>query len=347
MTRPTLDLDSDHCLIVAELSANHGGSLQKAMDTIGAAAEAGADAIKLQTYTADTMTIDSAREEFLISGGPWDGYRLYELYQEAFTPWEWHEDLIGEGARLGLPVFSTPFDHTAVDFLEGLGVGLHKIASFENVDLELIERVAETRKPVVMSTGMASLADLDRAVGTLRRVWGAADPGLVLLRCVSSYPAPPEAINLRSIPHLAEAFGVKTGLSDHTLGAHVAIASVALGARMIEKHFILQRSDGGPDSHFSIEPAEFREMVRSIRDVEAALGTPTYGDVDAEGGSLRFRRSIFVVKDVAEGEPFTRENVRVIRPGHGLPPRELPHVLGRRAAANFERGTPLTMDMLA
>jgi N-acetylneuraminate synthase len=335
-------------LVIAELSANHGGSIERALRTIEAAARAGAHAIKLQTYRADTLTIDSRREEFLIRGGLWNGRNLYELYQEAHTPWEWHAQLKRAASDLGIPLFSTPFDITAVAFLEELGVPAYKIASFEITDLELVERVAATRRPLIVSTGMATLAEIDQAVRTIRGVWrGQEEPSLCLLKCVSAYPAAPSDMNLRTIPHLGAAFNAVPGLSDHTLGIAVAVASVALGAQVIEKHFILDRADGGPDSAFSLEPAELAALVQSVREASLALGEVKYGAGPGEAGSVKFRRSLFFVRDVEAGEALTRDNVRVIRPGYGLPPASLPLVLGRRAAAARPRGTPVSWTDVA
>lgn len=327
------------CYIIAELSANHGQSFEKAIEVLHAAKEAGADAIKLQTYTQDTLTIDSRRPEFLIAKGTlWEGRNLYDLYGEAFTPWDWQPKLKAEAEKLGMHCFSTPFDATAVDFLEEMEVPAHKIASFELVDTELLRKVAATGKPVIMSTGMASLAEIDEAVRTLRQ---AGCSQLALLKCTSAYPSLPEDMNLRTIPHLSEAFGVPVGLSDHTLGIAVPIAAVALGVCIIEKHLTLRRSDGGPDAAFSLEPAEFRAMVDAVRVAEKALGKVNYEMSEKEQASRVFRRSLFVVKDIKAGETFTLDNVRSIRPGHGLPVKELDRVLGRKATSDLERGTPL------
>lgn len=334
-------------LIIAELSANHGGSLDRAVETIHAAIDAGADAIKLQTYTPETMTLDSDRAEFQIRGGPWDGRTLFDLYREAHTPWEWHARLFEIGAQRGVPVFSTPFDASAVDLLESLGAPAYKIASFELTDLELLEKIARTRKPIIASTGMASLEEIAEAVDTIRRTWAGSDPGLALLKCVSAYPAQPADMHLRAMPELARRFGVVPGLSDHTRTNAVAITATALGARVIEKHFTLRRADGGPDSGFSLEPAELKALVRDVRDAEAALGEVRFGCAsDQERDNLRFRRSIFAIRDIKKGEPFSRDNVRVIRPGYGLPPKRLPQVLGRQAAADVSRGTPLREEHL-
>jgi N-acetylneuraminate synthase len=332
--------DTMPCYIIAEMSANHGHSFDKALEVVHAAKQAGADAIKLQTYTPDTITINSRHPEFLIGKGTlWEGRNLYELYGEAYTPWEWQPKLKAEAEKLGMDCFSTPFDDTAVDFLEGMNVPAHKIASFELVDTELLKKVAATGKPVIMSTGMATLAEIDEAVRTLRE---AGCTQLALLKCTSAYPSLPEDMNLRTILHLPEAFHVPVGLSDHTLGIAVPVAAVALGACIIEKHLTLRRSDGGPDAAFSLEPAEFRAMVDAVRVAEKALGKVNYEMSEKEQASRVFRRSLFVVKDMKAGEEFTRENVRSIRPGHGLPVKELDRVLGRKAITNLERGTPLS-----
>jgi N-acetylneuraminate synthase len=329
--------------LVAELSANHGQSFEQAVRLVRAAKEAGADAVKLQTYTADTLTIRSDRPEFRVGGGTlWDGRTLHDLYGEAYTPWEWQPKLKAVADELGLDLFSTPFDPTAVDFLERMGVPAYKVASFELVDLPLVETIARTGKPMILSTGMATLAEIAEAVDAARR---AGAGGLALLKCTSAYPAPPEEMNLRTIPHLAEAFGVPAGLSDHTLGIAVPVAAVALGACIIEKHFTLSRAEPGPDSAFSLEPHEFRAMVEGVRTAERALGTIHYGLCGRDEASRVFRRSLFAVRDVKAGEPFTTENVRSIRPGHGLPPKDLPRVLGRCASRNLTAGTPLTWDL--
>jgi len=329
------------CRLVAEVSANHNRSLERAEAIIRAAAGAGADAVKLQTYTADTMTIPCDNEYFRIRGTLWAGRTLYDLYQEAYTPWEWHPRLMALANDLGMACFSTPFDATAVDFLESLNVPCHKVASFEVVDIPLLKKIAATGKPVILSTGMATLAEIDEAVRTLRDN-GTKD--LILLKCTSAYPAPPEEANLRTIPHLAESFGCPAGLSDHTLGSAVAVAAVALGAVMIEKHFTLSRADGGPDSAFSLEPDEFKRMAQDIRTAEKALGRVNYELTDKERESIVFRRSLFVVEDVAAGEPFTEKNVRGIRPGQGLHPRYLPEVLGKKARITIKKGTPLSWE---
>ena len=329
--------------IVAELSANHGGSLERALAVMEAAKAAGTDAVKLQTYTPDTITIDHDGPDFLVKGGLWDGRRLYELYQEAHTPWEWHEALFAKGRELGITVFSTPFDHTAVELLEGLGAPAYKIASFEMIDLPLIRCVAATGKPTVISTGMATPEEIGETVEAFRAAGGG---DLMLLHCVSGYPTPVEQSNLRRIPKLAEQFGCGVGLSDHTLGIEVAIAAVALGACLIEKHFTLRRADGGPDSAFSLEPDELAALVRGARAAFAALGTGTAARAEVEQGSKVFRRSLYVVKDIGTGEMLTAKNIRIIRPGFGLAPKHLPEVIGRRARRALPRGTALSWDAI-
>lgn len=329
--------------VVAELSANHNGSLERAMEHVREARRRGADAIKLQTYTPETMTIDCAEADFSIHGGLWDGWKLHDLYMVAHTPWEWHEALFAEARRIGIVPFSTPFDDSAVDLLERLDAPAYKVASFELVDPRLLARVARTGRPVVLSTGMATLGEIAEAVETLTAN-GCRE--LALLHCVSAYPAPASAANLKTIAHMGEAFGVPVGLSDHTTGTAVACAAVALGACMVEKHFILDRRDGGPDSEFSIEPDELEGLVAGCRTAWEARGEVNYAREPAESANLAFRRSIYVVADVAEGEALTLENVKVIRPGHGLPPRELERVLGRRAARPLRRGSRLTWEAL-
>jgi pseudaminic acid synthase len=330
------------CYIIAELSANHGQSFEKALEVVRAAKDAGADAIKLQTYTADTLTIDCRRPEFTVGKGTlWEGKNLHDLFAEAYTPWEWQPELKKEAESLGLHCFSTPFDDTAVDFLEGMNVPAHKIASFELVDTELLKKVAATGKPVIMSTGMATFEEISEAVQTLR-VAGCSQ--LALLKCTSAYPSIPEDMNLLTIPHLAKSFGIPVGLSDHTLDIAVPVAAVALGACIIEKHLTLRRSDGGPDGAFSLEPAEFRAMVDAVHTAEKALGRISYDMTVKEKASRVFRRSLFVVKDMQAGDVFTRENVRSIRPGHGLPVSELQNVLGHTTNSAISRGTPLSRE---
>ena len=330
--------------VVAEMSANHNQNFDHAVKIIEAAKETGADAIKLQTYTADTLTLKSDKPWFKVGKGTlWEGRTLHDLYSEAYTPWDWQPKLKEVANRLGLDLFSTPFDGTAVEFLENMGVPVHKIASFEVVDIPLVERVAKTGKPIIMSTGMATLSEIEDAVTAIRRA-GCTD--LALLKCTSAYPAPVASMNLRTIPHLAAAFDVVAGLSDHTLGTAVPVAAVTLGACIVEKHFTLARADGGPDSAFSLEPAEFKTMVDAIRVAEGSLGHVSYGPTKEEQASRAFRRSLFVVKDIEEGEVLTAENVRAIRPSNGLPPKHLGEILGRRAARRLEHGTPLAWELL-
>lgn len=330
--------------LVAELSGNHNGDLGRALQTIHAAAESGADAIKLQTYTADTLTIQSDRPEFVVGGaGPWGGRTLYDLYQEAHTPWEWHPRLFAEARSLGLDIFSTPFDGEAIKLLQHLDAPAYKIASFELVDDRLLRQVAATGKPVILSTGMATLDEVSHATGVLRDA-GCAD--LMLLRCTSSYPAPDAEMNLMTIPLLASTFGCPVGLSDHSLGTGAAVVAVTLGACLIEKHFTLSRSDGGVDSHFSLEPSEFRSLVEEVRRAEAMMGKASFGPGVTEEGNVALRRSLYVVEDVPEGGLFTERNVRSIRPGLGLSPRHLEMIIGRRAARPIGRGTPMKWELL-
>jgi N-acetylneuraminate synthase len=330
--------------VIAELSANHGQQLDRAVELVRLAAEAGADAVKLQTYTPDTITIASDKPWFRIeSGTRWDGRTLHDLYAEAHTPWEWHEQLMDEARRRGLQLFSSPFDPTAVELLERLDVPAYKVASFEIVDIPLIRLMAATGKPLIISTGMASLGEIEEAVSAARE---AGATHIALLKATSSYPAPPEEANLRTIAHLSAAFDVPVGLSDHTLGSAVPVAAVALGASIIEKHLTRRRSDGGPDGAFSTEPEELAALVRDVRDAARAIGTVSYTATEHEAGSRRLRRSLFVVADVAAGEPLTGDNVRSIRPADGLHTRHLDEVIGRRAARDLERGTPLRWEYL-
>jgi len=330
--------------IIAELSANHHQGLDEAIRLIHAAKDVGADAVKLQTYTPDSMTISSENPEFQINEGLWEGRQLYELYEQAHTPWEWHAELKREAENLGLHLFSSPFDCTAVDFLEEMGVPVYKVASFEIIDIPLVRHIARQGKPIIMSTGMATLAEIEEAVTVIH---AEGNRQLVILHCISAYPASPENMNLRTIPHLSQAFGVPTGLSDHTLGIAMPVGAVALGACVIEKHFTMDRSAGGLDSAFSLEPEEFRQMVTNIRDLEHGLGTVRYGPTEGEKAMLPLRRSLYVVEDIEQDEPLTAKNVRSIRPGLGLHPRHLPEVLGRMAGRRVSRGTPLDWGMIA
>ena len=329
--------------LIAEMSANHNQDFDQALRILQAAKKAGADAVKVQTYTADTMTLDSNQKDFVIEGTLWEGRKLYELYEEAHTPWEWQGKLQKAAIDLGLDFFSTAFDDTAVDFLEQLNVPVHKIASFEIVDIPLIRKMASTGKPLIISTGMSTQAEIEEALQTARLA-GAKE--IVLLKCTSAYPAPPESMNLNSIPYFEKLFSVPIGLSDHTLGITVPIAAVALGACIIEKHFTLSREHHGPDSAFSLEPQEFLEMSKAVRISEAALGQPHFGSGDAESKSQVFRRSLFVSKDIKKGDIFTRENLRVIRPGFGLHSRHFEEILGQQANRDISRGTPMKTDFI-
>ena len=329
---------------IAEVSANHHQNFETAVRIVQAAKDAGADAVKLQTYTPDTITIQSNRECFQVGGGTlWDGRSLYDLYKEAYTPWEWQPKLKKVADDLGMQCFSSAFDASAVDFLETMDVPAHKVASFELVDLPLIQKMAATGKPLIMSTGMATLEEIEEAVRTARRA-GATQ--IALLKCTSAYPAPADEMNLRTIPELARRFDVPVGLSDHTMGIAVPVAAVSLGACIIEKHLTLARAAGGPDSAFSLEPEEFRAMVEGVRTAEKALGSVHFGVSERESRSRVFRRSLFVVRDVKKGELFTSENVRSIRPGDGLHTRHLAEVLGKTAALDIVQGTPLSWDLV-
>jgi len=331
--------------IIAEMSGNHNQSLERAIEIVQAAATAGAHAIKLQTYTADTMTMPSSKGMFAITDEQslWKGKNLYELYQEAHTPWEWHEPLFAKAKELGILAFSSPFDETAVDFLESLHVPAFKIASFENTDWALLKKVAATGKPVIMSTGLATLADIDESVRILRSN-GCQD--LILLKCTSTYPASPENSNLKTIPYLKEIFQCQVGLSDHTLGIGASVAAVALGATVIEKHFTLSRAEGGVDSAFSLEPKELADLVTETGRAFFALGKVQTGIQEAEQKSLRFKRSLYVVKDIQKGALFTKENLRAIRPGDGLAPKYAEHFWGKPAKENIQAGTALSWDLL-
>jgi N-acetylneuraminate synthase len=332
--------------VIAEMSGNHNRSLDRALAIVDAAADAGAHGIKLQTYTADTLTIDVHGRHFTISDEEslWKGRNLYDLYKEAYTPWEWHAPIMERARARGLIAFSSPFDETAVDFLETLDVPAYKIASFENVHLPLIRKAAATGKPLIISTGMATVVELDDAVGAARAA-GCHD--LVLLKCTSTYPATPENTNLLTIPDLRARYKCEIGLSDHTMGVGVAIAAVALGATVVEKHFTLARAGGGVDSAFSLEPEELKQLVIETGRAAAAMGQVSYGPTEAERKSLVFRRSLFVVRDIEAGEVLTVDSVRIIRPGTGLPPKELDNVVGRRARVRIARGTPLSWDLIA
>lgn len=329
--------------IVAEMSGNHNHDLCRALRIIDAAKAAGADAVKLQTYRADTITIDHHSDEFIVKGGLWNGRRLYELYEEAHTPWEWHAPIFEHARHIGITVFSSPFDDTAVDFLEELGAPAYKIASPELIDLRLIRKVARTGKPIVMSTGAATLDEIGEAIHTARDA-GANE--LVVLHCTAAYPAPPEEANLASIKSLAEQFDIVVGLSDHTLGTTVSAMAVGLGASFIEKHFTLARADGGVDSAFSLEPEELAELVTTARIAQSAVGKPTFGPTASEAGVLRNRRSLYVVKPIIKGELLTLDNIRSIRPANGLKPKHLDSVLGRRAARDLAFGEPLGFEMI-
>ena len=327
--------------IIAEMSANHAGSLERALELIHVAKDAGADCVKIQTYTADTMTIDCHNEYFQIEKGTWEGENLYGLYQKAYTPWEWQEQLRDEAAKVGIDFLSTPFDPRSVDFLEDLGVHFYKIASFELVDIPLLEYVAAKNKPIIMSTGMGTLEEIQEAVDA---ICSTGNRQLALMKCSSSYPAKPEEMNLRTMQDLKERFGVPVGLSDHSMGAFSAATAVAMGANLIEKHFCISRAVKNPDSSFSMEPQEFREMVEQVREVEKAMGTVQYGVSRQEESNACFRRSLFVVEDIAAGEVLTPEKIRSIRPAYGLKPKYYQEVLGRTAKRSLRRGTPLSFD---
>lgn len=333
--------DGHPAYIIAEMSANHAGSIDRALELIHVAKDAGADCVKIQTYTADTMTIDCHNEYFQIKKGTWEGENLYGLYQKAYTPWEWQAQLRDEAAKVGIDFLSTPFDPLSVDFLEGLGVHFYKIASFELVDIPLLKYVASKKKPIVMSTGMGTLEEIQEAVDA---IYSTGNRQLALMKCSSAYPAKPEEMNLRTIQDLKERFGVPVGLSDHSMGAFSAATAVAMGANLIEKHFCISRAVKNPDASFSMEPQEFRQMVEQVRKVEQAMGTVHYGVSRQEEGNACFRRSLFVVEDIAAGEPLTPENIRSIRPAYGLKPKHYQEVLGRTAKRALKRGTPLSFE---
>lgn len=330
--------------IIAELSANHNGSLETAIETVRAAKRAGADAIKLQTYTADTITIDSRKEDFIIKGTIWEGRNLHDLYSEAYTPWEWHERLMEVAKEEGLECFSSPFDPTAVEFLEGLNVPAYKVASFEITDIPLIELIASKGKPVIISTGIATEEDIDWALEACHRM---GNTDIALLKCTSSYPAPIEEANLVMIRDFAERYGVIVGLSDHTMGATAPIVSVCMGAKIIEKHFILDRSIGGPDASFSMNEVEFTDMVNAVREAEKALGIVDYRLTEKQQKGKDFSRSLYVVADVEEGEVFTEKNIRSIRPGYGMHPRFYREILGKKAKHRMEGGDRLSLEDVA
>ena len=325
------------------MSANHNGQLSKALELIEVAAATGADAIKIQTYTPDTMTIPHDGADFQIKGGLWDGYQLYQLYKEAYTPFEWHGQMFAKARELGITIFSTPFDETAVDLLSGLDAPAYKIASFEVIDLPLIKYVARRGKPMIISTGMADLGEIQEAVETARSN-GAG--GVALLHCTSAYPAPIEEANVRTVSHLGEAFGVVSGLSDHAPGSAACVASTVLGGSIIEKHFTISRADGGPDAAFSLEPGEFKKLVEDCKSAWSSLGSVGYSLTQSEQANTRFRRSIYAVKPIKAGQPLTAENIRAIRPGFGLPPKHMPEIIGRTAARDIAYGEPLTWSAI-
>nr|WP_321496416.1 pseudaminic acid synthase [uncultured Methanolobus sp.] len=336
--------DNHPVFIIAEVSANHLQKYDLAVKTIKAIKGSGADAVKLQTYTPDTITIDCNNEYFQIEHGTiWDGKNLYNLYEEAYTPWEWQPELKKVAEEMGLICFSSPFDKTAVDFLEKMNVPAYKVASFEITDIPLIEYIASKGKPVIISTGIATLSDIEEAINACKRM---GNTQIALLKCTSAYPAPLEEINLNTIPNIKDTFKTVVGLSDHTLGISVPIASVALGTKIIEKHFILDRSMGGPDAAFSLEPHEFKAMVDSVREIEKALGEVTYDLTEKARNSRDFSRSLFVVEDIFAGEKFTEKNIRSIRPGYGLHPRYLPNIIGKKAKSSLKKGTPLKWEFV-
>ncbi|MFB4167774.1 pseudaminic acid synthase [Virgibacillus sp. JSM 102003] len=326
--------------IIAEMSGNHNQSLDKALEIVEVAAQTGADALKLQTYTADTLTLNANSSDFVIDDldSLWNGDTLYDLYNKAYTPWEWHETIFKRARELGLVPFSTPFDETAVDFLEDLDVPFYKIASFENNDIPLIEKVASTGKPMIISTGLATVSELDE---TVRAARAAGCDDIILLKCTSTYPATPENTNISTIPHMKELFDCQVGLSDHTMGTGVAVASVALGATVIEKHFVLDRSEGGVDAAFSMEPREMKALVEETERAWKAIGAVKYGPTKAEQNSLKFRRSIYAAQDIKKGELYTRENIRIVRPGYGMKPKYYKNLLGKNAEKDFTFGEPI------
>lgn len=342
-TNEVLDIIKERVFIIAELSANHNGSLETAIETIKAAKRAGADCIKLQTYTADTMTIDSKKPGFTIEGTIWEGRNLYELYQEAYTPWEWHEILFKTAKEEGLVCFSSPFDKSAVDLLESLNVPAYKIASFEITDIPLIEYVASKGKPVIISTGIASNDDIELALDACKRM---GNTDIAVLKCTSSYPAPIEEANMIMVKDLAERYNVIGGLSDHTIGSTAPVVATCFGAKIIEKHFILDRSIGGPDASFSMNEAEFKSMVNAVREAEKAIGSVDYNLTEKQKKGRDFSRSIYVTNDVKAGELLTEHNVRCIRPGHGMHPKYYKEILGKKAAQNLEKGDPMSFNSI-
>ena len=330
--------------VIAELSANHNGKLQKALDTITKAKSCGADAVKLQTYTADTMTIDSDHEDFYIQGGLWDGYKLYDLYKEAETPFEWHKTMFDHARKIGITCFSTPFDETAVGLLEDLNVPAYKVASFEATDLPLIKYIASTKKPLIMSTGMANFEEIEEMVDTAR---GAGCKDLILLHCISSYPAPIDQSNLLTIPDMRKRLGVQIGLSDHSITNTASVVACALGATLIEKHFILDRKESGPDSEFSIEPDDLTNLCKETKDAWLALGVPSYDSKSAEESSIKLRRSVYFVKDIGAGEIITKEHIRRIRPGYGLQPKYEQEIIGRIVNRDVKSGTATKWELIS
>lgn len=335
----------DPCFIIAEMSANHNQDFERAKEIVRAAAECGADAIKVQTYTPDTLTIDCSKESFIVKNNnpDWEGMTLYELYKKAYMPWEWYAELKEIAEDCGIILFSTAYDKTAVDFLEKMNVPAYKIASFELNDIELLKKIAKTGKPVIISKGMATLEETELAISTLQEN-GCAD--IALLHCVSSYPAELEDMNLATIPDIKNKFNIVVGLSDHSLGISAAVTSIGLGASIIEKHFTLNRKDGGVDSSFSIEPTELKELVKYVKEAEKTIGKTQYGILESESGNIVGRRSLFVVKDVKAGQELTRENIQCIRPGYGLAPKFLPEILNRKALKDIKRGTPLNWNLI-
>lgn len=338
------DLKKDGVFIIAELSANHGGKIEIAKETVDAAKECGANAIKLQTYTADTLTLDCDKEDFTIKGGTlWDDKKLYDLYKEAYLPWEWHEELFAHARSIGIDIFSTPFDRSAVDFLEQFSPSAYKIASFEITDHELIRYAASKNKPIIISTGIARIEEIQDAVDICR---GVGNENIVLLKCTSSYPAPLEEANLKTIPNLSETFGVIAGFSDHTLGTSAPIVATTLGAKVIEKHFILDKSIGGADADFSLDKNEFKEMVQAVRDTEKLLGKVSYEMSEKKQKSRQFARSLYISADMKKGEVFSEQNIRSIRPGYGLHPRHLHEFLGKKAAKELKKGERVSFSMI-